>query len=56
MLLAIIPLCGTAKFWTPGKGVAMDTAKKFRPKTILLWQKVSDDPEAQRILELFSIS
>lgn len=31
----------------------MDTAKKFRPKTILLWQKVADDPEAQRILELF---
>jgi spore photoproduct lyase len=53
MFLAIIPLCGTAKFWTPGKGVTMDTAKKFRPKTILLWQKVADDPEAQRILELF---
>ncbi len=31
----------------------MDTAKTFRPKTILLWQKVADNPEAQRILELF---
>jgi len=31
----------------------MDTAKTFRPKTILLWQKVAENPEAQRILELF---
>ena len=31
----------------------MDKAKTFRPKTILLWQKVADDPEAQRIIELF---
>jgi len=31
----------------------MDTARKFQPKTILLWQKVADHPEAQRILNLF---
>lgn len=31
----------------------MDTAKTFRPKTILLWQKVAENPDAQRILELF---
>ena len=31
----------------------MDTAKTFKPKTILLWQKVADHPEAQRILNLF---
>ena len=34
----------------------MDTAKKFEPKTILLWQKVATHPEAQRILELFPSS
>ncbi len=31
----------------------MDIAKKFKPKTILLWEKISDHPEAQRILGLF---
>jgi spore photoproduct lyase len=31
----------------------MDSSKKFRPKTVLLWEKVVDDPEAQRILMLF---
>ncbi len=31
----------------------MDKAKTFRPKTILLWQKVADDPETQRIIKLF---
>lgn len=31
----------------------MDTAKKFNPKTILLWQKVSEHPEAQRIMKMF---
>ncbi|MBC8472096.1 MAG: hypothetical protein H8D56_21770 [Planctomycetes bacterium] len=31
----------------------MDKARTFKPKTILLWQKVADDPEAQRIIELF---
>ena len=31
----------------------MDIAKRFKPKTILLWKKVADHPEAQRILELF---
>jgi spore photoproduct lyase len=31
----------------------MDTAKRFKPKTILLWRKVAEHPEAQRILELF---
>jgi len=31
----------------------MDIAKTFKPKTILLWQKVAENPEAQRILELF---
>ncbi len=31
----------------------MDTAKRFKPKTILLYKKVADHPEAQRILELF---
>jgi len=31
----------------------MDTAKTFEPKTILLWQKIADHPEAQRILNLF---
>lgn len=31
----------------------MDTAEKFKPHTILLWQKVKDHPEAQRIIQLF---
>ena len=31
----------------------MDTAKKFRPETILLWQKAADQPEAQRIINMF---
>jgi len=31
----------------------MDIAKSFKPKTILLWQKVAEHPEAQRILGLF---
>jgi len=31
----------------------MDIAKTFRPHTILLWRKVADHPEAQRILRLF---
>jgi len=31
----------------------MDTAKRFKPKTILLWQKIVDDPEALRMLEMF---
>jgi spore photoproduct lyase len=30
-----------------------DTARTFEPKTILLWQKVVEDPEARRILDLF---
>ena len=31
----------------------MDTAKTFKPKTILLWRKVAACPEAQRIVDLF---
>jgi spore photoproduct lyase len=31
----------------------MDKAKTFKPKTILLWQKVAEHLEAQRILKLF---
>lgn len=31
----------------------MDTAKKFKPKTILLWQKVSEYSEARRIVKMF---
>jgi spore photoproduct lyase len=31
----------------------MDIAKTFNPQTILLWRKVADHPEAQRILGLF---
>ncbi|MDD5326872.1 MAG: hypothetical protein PHY02_03545 [Phycisphaerae bacterium] len=31
----------------------MDTARKFKPKTILLWQKVSEYPEARRIVKMF---
>lgn len=31
----------------------MDTAKTFKPETILLWKKVADHPEAERILGLF---
>jgi len=31
----------------------MDKARTFKPKIILLWQKVADYPEAQRIIELF---
>ncbi len=31
----------------------MDTAKQFKPETILLWNKVADEPEAQRIINLF---
>ena len=31
----------------------MDTARTFKPETILLWQKVAEHPEAQRIVRLF---
>ncbi|MHC4541220.1 MAG: SPL family radical SAM protein [Planctomycetota bacterium] len=31
----------------------MDTARTFKPETILLWQKVAEHPEAGRILGLF---
>lgn len=31
----------------------MDIAKTFKPQTILLWRKVANHPEAQRILALF---
>lgn len=31
----------------------MDTARTFKPKTILLWQKVATHPEAVRIVNLF---
>jgi spore photoproduct lyase len=31
----------------------VDTARKFNPKTILLWQKVSEHPEARRIVKMF---
>lgn len=31
----------------------MDTAKKFQPETILLWEPVTNHPEARRILGLF---
>lgn len=31
----------------------MDIAKNFKPKTILLWQKIADQPEAQRIVNMF---
>jgi len=31
----------------------MDTAKLFKPKRILLWQKVAEHPEAQRIINMF---
>ena len=30
-----------------------DTARTFKPKTILLWQQVAEDPEARRILKMF---
>ncbi len=31
----------------------MDIAKKYAPQTILLWKKIADHPEANRILSLF---
>jgi DNA repair photolyase len=31
----------------------LDIARKFKPDTILLWEKVADDPKAQRIVKLF---
>jgi len=31
----------------------MDEARSFEPETILLWRKVAEQPEAQRILALF---
>jgi spore photoproduct lyase len=31
----------------------MDIAKKFKPEKILLWQKVANHPEAERIIKLF---
>ncbi|MGD0551268.1 MAG: spore photoproduct lyase family protein [Sedimentisphaerales bacterium] len=31
----------------------MDIARKFKPDTILLWEKVADAPEAQRIINIF---
>ena len=43
---AKIPEVGTGN-------LLMDIAKRFKPKTILLWRKVAEHPEAQRILGLF---
>lgn len=34
--------------------LTVDTARTFKPKTILLWHKVAEHPEAQRIVNLFS--
>ncbi|MHC4122304.1 MAG: hypothetical protein ACYSSI_01920 [Planctomycetota bacterium] len=34
----------------------MDTAKKFSPKTILLWEKIADELEAQRIVSMFPLT
>jgi len=34
----------------------MDSARTFRPKTILLWQKVAEHSEARRILGLFPLA
>ncbi|MBN1974192.1 MAG: hypothetical protein JW787_11170 [Sedimentisphaerales bacterium] len=31
----------------------MDIARNFKPKTILLWQKAANQPETQRIINLF---
>jgi hypothetical protein len=31
----------------------MDIARTFKPKMILLWRKVAEHPEAQRIMALF---
>jgi spore photoproduct lyase len=31
----------------------MDTAKDIKPDKIMLWEKVADEPEAQRIINLF---
>lgn len=31
----------------------MDTAKTFKPHTILLWEKIATHPEAKRIMDLF---
>jgi hypothetical protein len=31
----------------------MGSAKNFKPNTILLWQKVADHPETQRIISMF---
>jgi spore photoproduct lyase len=31
----------------------MDTAKSFKPKTILLWEKTAEHPEALRIIAMF---
>jgi len=31
----------------------LDTAGKFKPKTILLWRKIADHPDARRILAMF---
>ncbi len=31
----------------------MDTAKAFRPNTILLWRRVEQHPEAKRIVDMF---
>ncbi len=31
----------------------MDTARTFKPRTILLWRKIADQPQAQRILSRF---
>lgn len=33
--------------------MSIDTAKKFKPKTILLWEKVANHPEAERIVSMF---
>ena len=31
----------------------MDTAKIFKPNTILLWEQISNQPEARRIISMF---
>ena len=45
-----IQLSPVSTLWTESE---MDTARAFKPSTILLWRRVQQHPEAERILGMF---
>ncbi|MBN2138422.1 MAG: hypothetical protein JW720_11505 [Sedimentisphaerales bacterium] len=48
-----MPVCIENTGLRETRGSAMDTSRQFKPQTILLWEKVVEHAEAQRIVRLF---